>query len=109
VKLTEETGYMWFFSQQNVEIVIKVLDGCAINGHYWVFAAGLTNQGVDITVTDTLRSAPPKHYINPLNTTFVTKTDVEALQRARSWGQLDPTPNPSLQRTTTGRSPGCCR
>jgi hypothetical protein len=43
VRLTDDTGYLWFFSSDNIEIVVKVLDGCAINGHYWVFAGGLTN------------------------------------------------------------------
>jgi hypothetical protein len=37
------------------------------------------NQGVDITVTDTLRSNVVKHYSNPLNRTFVTVTDTNAL------------------------------
>jgi len=78
VKLTDETGYLWFFNQNNVESVVKVLNACGVNNRYWVFAAGLTNQGVDITVTDTLHPTAAKHYLNPLNTTFVTKTDTDA-------------------------------
>lgn len=31
----------------------KVLDACALNERFWVFAAGLTNVDVLITVTDT--------------------------------------------------------
>ncbi|MFL6201759.1 MAG: hypothetical protein ACJ76J_21510 [Thermoanaerobaculia bacterium] len=78
VKLTDETGYLWFFSATNVESVVKVLNACAVNNRYWVFAAGLTNQGVDITVTDTLHPTAVKHYVNPLNRTYVTITDTEA-------------------------------
>ena len=32
-----------FFSPDNVEVVVKVLDGCSRNGHFWVYAAGLTD------------------------------------------------------------------
>ncbi len=50
--LTASTGYFWFFDESNVEVIVKVLDGCESNGNYWVFAAGLTNVGVTLTVTD---------------------------------------------------------
>jgi len=79
IKLTDETGYFWFFNANNVESVVKVLNACALNNRYWVFAAGLTNQGVSITVTDTLQPSIVKHYTNPLNRTFVTITDTDAL------------------------------
>lgn len=77
VMLTSDSGYMWFFSSTNVEVVIKVLDACALNQKYWVFAAGLTNQQVDITVTDTSTNVQ-KTYTNPLGRTFVTVTDTNA-------------------------------
>ena len=51
--LTGDTGLYWFFDSSNVEMVLKVLDGCGVNGHRWVFAAGLTDVGVKFTVTDT--------------------------------------------------------
>ena len=51
--LTGDTGLYWFFAPTNVEMVLKVLDGCGINQHRWVFAAGLTDVGVTMTVTDT--------------------------------------------------------
>lgn len=38
-----DTRIFYFFSPDNLEVMVKVLDGCAINGHYWVFAAGLTD------------------------------------------------------------------
>lgn len=44
--LTPDTGAFWFFSAENLELVVKVLNGCAFNGNYWVFAGGLTNVGV---------------------------------------------------------------
>ncbi len=57
VGLTDDTGYFWFFDSTNVEAVAKVVDGCSVNGHYWVFAAGLTNVQVVLTVTDTATGA----------------------------------------------------
>ena len=33
----------WFFQAENVEAVVKVLNGCGINDRYWVFAGGLTD------------------------------------------------------------------
>ncbi|HTR01575.1 MAG TPA: plastocyanin/azurin family copper-binding protein [Thermoanaerobaculia bacterium] len=52
VRLTDDSGYFWFFDPTNIEVVSKVLNGCALDNAYWVFAAGLTNVAVHLTVTD---------------------------------------------------------
>ena len=52
VPLTPDSGYFWFFDPSNVEVIAKIVDGCAFNGHSWVFASGLTNVGVTLTYTD---------------------------------------------------------
>jgi len=67
--LTSDTGYLWFFSSSNVEAIIKVLNGCGLSSTYWVFAGGLTNVQVTITVTDTLTGLSHQ-YVNPAQTTF---------------------------------------
>ena len=74
---TADSGQFTFFDEDNVEIDIKVLDGCGVNNHYWVFIAGLTDVEVDITVVDTLTAAE-QTYNNPLGSAFVTVRDVEA-------------------------------
>jgi hypothetical protein len=56
VNLTAESAYFYFFDPTNVEIVSKIINGCALNGRYWVFAAGLTNIEVTMEVTDTVRN-----------------------------------------------------
>ncbi|HSN85959.1 MAG TPA: hypothetical protein VL025_04335, partial [Thermoanaerobaculia bacterium] len=38
--LTNDTGLLWFFDSANVELVVKVLEGCEVNDHFWFFAAG---------------------------------------------------------------------
>lgn len=74
---SSDTGQFWFFSSSNVEMVVKVLNGCGINNNYWVFAGGLTNVKVTMTVTD-MANATFKTYINNLNTPFAPIQDTVA-------------------------------
>ncbi len=64
VPLTGDTGYFWFFGLENVELVLKVLDGTTINHHFWVFYGALSTVEYHITVTDTLTGAQ-RTYGNP--------------------------------------------
>lgn len=75
--LTDDTGLFWFFDRANLELVVKTLDGCAVNDHFWVFAAGLTDVEVEITVTDTV-SGTWKSYRNPPHTAFLPIQDTLA-------------------------------
>jgi hypothetical protein len=77
VKLTADTGYFWFFSASNVEMVVKVLDGCALGSRFWVFAGGLTNVHVVLTVIDTANGAV-RVYHNPQGTPFAPLQDTSA-------------------------------
>lgn len=79
VELSDESGTFWFFSAENLELDVKVLDGCALNGRHWVFAAGLTNVGVTLTVTDTA-SGERAEYRNPRGTAYAPVQDTDALQ-----------------------------
>ena len=47
-----------------MEIVLEVLDGTAINGHFWIFYASLSNYAYTIRVVDTETGAE-KDYVNP--------------------------------------------
>jgi photosystem II stability/assembly factor-like uncharacterized protein len=76
--LTGDTGYAWFFQESNVEVLLKVLDGCGLNGRFWVFAAGLTNVRTDITVADTQTGAV-RIYHNPSGQPFQPIQDTNAL------------------------------
>jgi hypothetical protein len=77
VQLTEDTGEMWFFDSSNIEAEVKVIDGCGLGGHYWVFAGGLTNVKVAITVTDTATGAK-QVYHNPQGVAFQPIQDTSA-------------------------------
>ncbi len=63
VPMTGDTGYFWFFDEGNVELVVKVLDGRTVNGHFWVFYGALSNVEYRITVTDT-ETGEQRTYLN---------------------------------------------
>lgn len=78
VSLTDETGYFWFFSPTNTEVVVKVLDACSgPSSRFWVFAGGLTDTEVTLTVTDEANGVK-KVYHNPLGTPFAPIQDTAA-------------------------------
>ena len=76
-ELTPDTSYFWFFRSTNAEMVVKVLDGCTVNGHYWVFAGGLTNVEVELEVCDT-QEGRRRVYTNPQGTSFQPIQDTAA-------------------------------
>jgi hypothetical protein len=51
VPLTEESGGFWFFDDENLEVTVKILDGRAVNDHFWVFLASMTDVGFTLKVT----------------------------------------------------------
>ena len=65
VPLTSDTGYFWFFADSNVEVVVKVLDACAISSRFWVFAGGLTDVGVELRVRDVAAGAEARYETSP--------------------------------------------
>ena len=74
--LTSDTGSFWFFSPDNVELVVKALDGRAIDGKWWVFYGSLSNVEYTLTVTDTATGAV-RTYTNPQGT-FASVGDTAA-------------------------------
>ncbi len=77
ISLTEASGAFYFLSPDNVELTVKILNSCNANGRFWVFAGGMTNVRVDITVTDTQANAT-KTYTNPAGQPFRTVMDTNA-------------------------------
>ncbi len=62
---TNDSGLFTFFNRENWEILIKVLDGCAVNGHVWVYGASTTDLGYTIRVTDTVTGAVKEYRNEP--------------------------------------------
>ena len=72
-----DSGLFWFFNSDNAEVLVKVLNGCGINNHFWVFAAASTDVEYTMTVTDT-ESGQSKSYFNDLGEQAPAITDTEA-------------------------------
>ncbi|MDE2691056.1 MAG: hypothetical protein OXI49_11125 [Acidobacteriota bacterium] len=50
---TRDSGLFYFFERNNWEMLLKVLDGCGVNQHHWVFAATASDVGLRLIVRDT--------------------------------------------------------
>ncbi len=61
---SDKSGFFWFFNQENIELVVKALDGRAINGNFWFFYGALSNVEYTIRVRDTQTGAE-RTYRNP--------------------------------------------
>lgn len=77
IPLTADTGGFYFFDSTNFELLVKVLDACAINQRFWVFAAGLTDVEVDVLVTDTF-TGQVMTYHNAQGQPFAPVQDIDS-------------------------------
>jgi hypothetical protein len=57
------SGILWFFGPDNWELMVKVIDGCSLDGAFWVFSAATTNVFYRMEVVD-VRSGTTKIYFN---------------------------------------------
>lgn len=76
-----DSGLFWFFDPENWEVLIKVLDGCAVNGHQWVYGASTTDLGYSVRVTDTT-TGDFKEYRNERGRPAPAITDAKAFPNA---------------------------
>lgn len=74
-----DSGLFYFFSANNLEMLLKVLNGCGVNSRYWVFFAATTNVEFAVVVTDT-QTGRTASYFNPLGTPAPPVQDTSAFQ-----------------------------
>lgn len=74
---SEDSGLFWFFDEDNWEVLVKILNGCAVNDRYWVFSAATTNVGYTLRVRDT-KTGQVKEYVNRLGESAHATTDTSA-------------------------------
>jgi len=75
-----DTAKFWFFNNTNWEVMIKILNACAINGHYWVFFAALTNQGFTVHIGYPFTMTPLEYdYSNAIGHPADTVLDTNAM------------------------------
>lgn len=72
-----DSGLFYFFSPSNIEMLVKVLNGCGLNNRYWLFYAATTNVEFMTIVTDT-QTGRVRTYFNPLNRPAPPVQDTDA-------------------------------
>lgn len=58
-----DSALFWFFASNTWEVMVKTINACSFNGHYWAFSAATTNVFYRLEVTD-VRAGVPKIYFN---------------------------------------------
>jgi len=76
------SGIFAFGGGDDAQLVVSVLDGCAVNGHFWVYLAGATDLDVAVRVRDTLTGRTWVHHAaGDGEDAFVRDTDAFATCR----------------------------
>ena len=87
--VTSDSGYFWFLDADNVELMVKVLDGRPVNGAFWVFYGSLTSLGCTITVTDTMTGESKDYVKAPGNLSSEADTHAFPAPDAGSAGEVE--------------------
>ncbi|MXX60134.1 MAG: hypothetical protein F4112_11670 [Holophagales bacterium] len=74
---SSQSALLYFFERDNAEVLVKVLDGCAVNGHRWVFVAPVTTLGFNLSIEPPGGGAAWTH-TNSLGLTASARSDAEA-------------------------------
>ncbi|HEX6203947.1 MAG TPA: hypothetical protein VF100_13165 [Thermoanaerobaculia bacterium] len=79
---SDDSVLFWFFAPDNWELQVKVLDACAVDGHFWVFFAATTDVEFELRVfgrgSNFSNPALRKTYRNPLGHPADAVTDTAA-------------------------------
>ena len=77
-KHTDNTVLGFFTNSSNKEVIGKVLNGCSLNGNFWAFFGGVTDQKIEIRVRDTT-NGNVWDYTSQRGNPFQTTADTGAL------------------------------
>lgn len=78
IAINDNVALLYFFDEHNPEMLVKVLDACAVNGHRWVFMAGITELAMQVTVTETSTGSSKTYSSGP--GPFQPVSDTEAFR-----------------------------
>lgn len=80
-RLSASAGSFSFFRPSNLELHLKILDGCGVNGHYWLFATGMTDRGVVLEIFDNRSPSDVPLFVheNPEGRVFRSMVELDAL------------------------------
>lgn len=59
--VTSQGGLFSFFGAENPELLVKVLDGCAVNNHFWVLGSASTNVHFVLQISDSATGTSWRH------------------------------------------------
>jgi hypothetical protein len=74
---SSESGFFSFSAAKNADVIVKVLDGRALNNFYWVVVTPTTAVSYTVTVSDT-QNGRIKSYVNPIGAQSATIIDTTA-------------------------------
>lgn len=77
------------FGADNPEVLVKLLNGCAINGHWWLFSGGATDLAHSLVITRLNRNDPGDGSLHEVLSTNTYVRSVAAARRA-SWPEIPP-------------------
>ena len=49
----QKSGSFWFFEADTTEVLVKFVEGCSVNGHYWLYLTGATDLPYSVSIADT--------------------------------------------------------
>jgi hypothetical protein len=81
-------GTFWFFDPDNLELAVKLIDGRAVNGRWWIFSASLSNVEYTLRLTDTANGRVATYH-NPSGT-FASRGDTAAFGDVEAATPEDP-------------------
>ncbi len=62
--IRKTSSLFYFFNEVNPELMVKVIDGCGVNGKYWVFGSAATDLDYSVIVTDNATGVTLPYYRN---------------------------------------------
>ncbi|MEA2600011.1 MAG: hypothetical protein QOF89_1003 [Acidobacteriota bacterium] len=65
VPRSDQSGLFWFFNADNIELIVKMIDGQGLNGFFWTYYGGLSDVEYWITVTDTQTGQARTYHNDP--------------------------------------------
>ncbi|HVR30791.1 MAG TPA: Calx-beta domain-containing protein [Thermoanaerobaculia bacterium] len=92
---SDVSGYFWFFQQENIELIVKMLDGRPLTGAHWLFYGALSDVEYWVTVTDTATGARKLYRNAPGNICGVG--DTGAFPQSAPASGAAASPEPRLQ------------
>lgn len=59
-RVSAHAGLFYFFEPENPELLLKVLNGCGVNGQWWVFGSAATDLRYEIRIVDLAVEQPDR-------------------------------------------------